>query len=267
MGAAVIVPTYDDARGLDLCLAGLARQRVMPDEIAIADDGSGGATREVVESWRGRLPCPLHHAWHEDKQNRKGEICNRAVLETSADELLFIDGDSIPHSDWVSDHLHASARGDVRCGRRVKLGPDLSEQVGTEMVADGRLESLIGPVFRSALRGDTKRFPLGVRLPYSIARIFHPRPRNLMGVNFSVSRAAFEAVNGYDEEWQQRRQDKDLDLRLGRAGLRYIPLLNRAIVYHLHHEERSPSAEEEARVLEEAASNRVRCRTGLVSDH
>jgi GT2 family glycosyltransferase len=87
-----------------------------------------------------------------------------------------------------------------------------------------------------------------------------------MGVNFSLSRSAFEAVNGYDEEWNQRRQDRDLDLRLSRAGLRYIPLLNRAIVYHLYHEERQPSQEVEDRVQEESASDRVRCRVGLTTD-
>lgn len=266
MGAAVIIPTYDDARGLDLCLAGLARQRVMPDEIAIADDGSGEETEAVVESWRTRLKCALFHVWHDDEGNRKGEICNKAVLKTQADELLFIDGDSIPHSRWVADHLHAAPFGAVRCGRRVKLGPELSKEVDAELVSRGGLEALFGPVLRSALRGDSKRFSLGVRLPYLIARVFHPRPRNLMGVNFGVSRRAFEEVNGYDEEWRYRRQDKDLDLRLARAGSRYIPLLNRAIVYHLYHDTREPSAAVQARVQEEVSSSRVRCSSGLVKE-
>ena len=266
MTAAVTVSTYNDPRGLNLCLTGLARQRVTPKEIVVADDGSTDATRALVESWRARLECPLIHVWHEDQGNRKGAIANKAVLKTNSDQLLFIDGDSIPHSNWVADHLDAAAHGDVRCGRRVKLGPMLSEKVTDEWVTRGRLESCIGPVVRSAIQGDTKRLLLGVRLPYPIARIFHPRPRKLMGVNFSLSRSAFEAVNGYDEEWNQRRQDRDLDLRLSRAGLRYIPLLNRAIVYHLYHEERKPSDEVEARVQEEDASDRVRCRVGLTTD-
>jgi glycosyltransferase involved in cell wall biosynthesis len=238
----------------------------MPGEIVVADDGSTDATRAMVESWRDRLDCPLVHVWHEDQGNRKGEIANKSVLKTDCDQLLFIDGDSIPHSRWIADHLSAAAHGEVRCGRRVKLGPTLSEKVVDEWVARGRLESLLGPVFRSALQGDTKRFLLGVRLPYPIARVFHPRPRKLMGVNFSLSRKAFETVNGYDVEWNRRRQDRDLDLRLTRAGLRYVPLLNRAVVYHLYHEERRPSEEVEARVREENTSDRVRCRVGLTSD-
>jgi GT2 family glycosyltransferase len=88
-----------------------------------------------------------------------------------------------------------------------------------------------------------------------------------MGVNFSLSRAAFKEVNGYDHEWEAPfREDRDLDLRLNRAGFRCIPLLNRAIVYHLYHGERSPVEEFERRVLEEVASERVRCQVGLDSN-
>lgn len=263
MGAAVIVTTYQDPRGLGLCLEGLARQTVMPQEIAIADDGSGPETRDLVAQWRGRLPCPVHHVWHPDEGNRKGEISNKAVIRTTAKELLFLDGDSIPHSRWVADHLQASLDGEVRCGRRVKLGPTFSPRVNAHMVAEGQLESLVGPVLHSALRGDTQRFLLGVRLPAGLARAIHRRPRKLMGVNFGVSRAAFEGINGYDMEWNFRRQDRDIDLRLGRGGFKFIPLLNRAVVYHLFHGETPFSEAVEARLEEEMQSSRVRCAVGL----
>jgi glycosyltransferase involved in cell wall biosynthesis len=263
--AAVIIPTYNDPRGLSLCLEGLARQKVMPDEIAIADDGSGEETRTLVEHWKTRLPCSLHHAWHPDEGNRKAEICNKAASLVTSEQLIFIDGDSIPHSRWVSDHLLATSRGDVRCGRRVKLGPDLTQRVDSEMVSMGRLESLMGPLPWSALRGDTRRFPLGQRLPSALARLLHRRPRKLMGVNFSVSRKAFATVNGYDTEWNHRRQDKDLGLRLSRAGFCFVPLLNRAVVYHLFHGETPTSDFVEARVEAEEASDRIRCKVGLDS--
>jgi glycosyltransferase involved in cell wall biosynthesis len=265
VSAAVIIPTYQDPKGLALCLEGLARQTVMPDEIAIADDGSGEETRTLVNHWQTRFPCSLHHAWHPDEGNRKAEICNKAVFVTTSEQLIFIDGDSIPHSSWVSDHLLAVRRGDVRCGRRVKLGPELTARVDAEMVSRGRLESLMGPVSWSALRGDTKRFLLGQRLPSALARALHRRPRKLMGVNFSVSREAFATVNGYDTEWNHRRQDKDLGLRLSRAGFCFVPLLNRAVVYHLFHGESPASDLVEARVAAEQVSDRIRCKVGLDS--
>jgi GT2 family glycosyltransferase len=145
----------------------------------------------------------------------------------------------------------------VLCGRRVKLGPRASARVDARVVASGGLEGLSF--------ADTQRALLGLRLPSLLARMLHPRPRKLMGVNFSLSRRAFEQVNGYDEEWPGRRGDRDLDLRLQRAGCRFVALVNRAIVYHLHHLERPNSEAIQQRVAEEERSTRVQCRQGLRS--
>lgn len=266
MRTSVIVPTYQAPRELDLCLAGLSRQTTPPDEIFVADDGSGDDTRAIASYWKERMSSPLVHVWHPDEGNRKARICNQAVRESTGDLLIFIDGDSIPHSRWISDHLQAAPRAPVCCGRRVKLGPRLSPAITRQAVLEGTLEKLGGPVTWSALRGDTRRYHFGLRLPSLLARALRPRPKNLMGVNFSVHRTAFFAVNGYDEQWNHRRQDKDLDLRLSRGGFAYTPLLYRGIVYHLHHPERLPSETAERRVEQESRSGRVRCEVGLSDD-
>lgn len=160
----------------------------------------------------------------------------------------------------------ADRRAPVCCGRRVKLGPRVSPAITRQAVLEGTLERLGGPVTWSALRGDTRRFHFGLRLPAFLARALRSRPKNLMGVNFSVQRSAFFAVNGYDEQWSHRRQDKDLDLRLSRGGFAYTPLLYQGIVYHLHHSERLPSEATERRVEQESRSGRVRCEVGLTDE-
>jgi GT2 family glycosyltransferase len=86
-----------------------------------------------------------------------------------------------------------------------------------------------------------------------------------MGVNFSLPRAAFVDVNGYDEGWVvYGHEDRDLELRLQRAGWPFMALLNRAVVYHLWHPERERT--ELARELLVAAerSTDVRPSRGLV---
>jgi hypothetical protein len=261
--ASAIVRTYNAPRELDLVLAGLARQSAMPTEVVVADDGSGAKVREVLKRWKNTFPTKLLLVSQEDMGFRKGLISNKAVARTSGDELLFIDGDAVPHRHWVADHLAAADRAEVRCGRRVKLGPKFSPRVDCEVVRSGALESLFGPVFRCAVKRDTHRYFLGVRLPSVLARALHPRPRKLMGVNFSVSRAAFERVNGFDNDWTHRRPDKDLDLRLRRSGANYTALLNRAVVYHIFHLERSCSATTEQRVIEEEQSTRIQAENGL----
>jgi len=260
MNCSVVVTTYNDPSRLALVLEGLARQSVPPLEILVADDGSRPETGELVRSWKTRMPVPLVHVWHEDRGYRKTRICNLATLESSGERLVFLDGDSVPHSRWVEDHALAHARADVLCGRRVKLGPMLTSRLDAAMVRGGRLECLLGPVLASALRGDTERWSLGLRIPAPLARILHPRPRRLMGVNFSISRRAFELVNGYDNEWSERREDRELELRLLRAGVSFASLLNRAIVYHLHHRVTVESDE----LLDGCRSaTHVRCASGL----
>ena len=260
---AVIVSTYEAPAYLALVLEGLARQSLPPNEIFIADDGSGPETRELVEAWEGRMSSPLRHVWHPDQGFRKMRICNLAVHESTAERLIFLDGDSIPHRDWVADHARAHHRAPVLCGRRVKLGPGLTARVDASMVASGRLERLFGPLLSSALHGDTKRWGLGIRLPSLVVRVLHPRSRKLMGVNFSVSRSAFFHVNGYANDAPVRREDRELELRLRRSGFQLAPLLNRAIVYHLHHAMKAASPEEENRLRRLEAEVSLQSADGL----
>jgi glycosyltransferase involved in cell wall biosynthesis len=263
MEAAVIVSTYEAPHALELVLAGLARQSLTPGQVVVADDGSGPDTAAVIARWSARLSCPLLHVWQPDEGFRKMRICNEAVRQTRAERVIFLDGDAVPHRHFVADHLADHRRADVLCGRRVRLGPQLSARVDTDMVLDGVLERWFGPTLLSALRGETRRFTLGLRLPRLLARIFHPRPRKLMGVNFSITRRVFEAVNGYAHDAPARREDRELELRLLLHGTRFAALLNRAVVYHLHHPENAPAPDAEPRLCRVAAQGRSRCADGL----
>lgn len=266
MHASVIVTTYNEPERLALVLEALRRQSSAPHEILVADDGSGAETTRVVETYRPQAGTRFERVWHADQGFRKWAVSNEAVRRSSGDWLLFLDGDSIPHRRWVEDHIAWSGRGDVLCGRRVKLGPKFTQRVDRAMVERGELERVFGPVLWGGLFGDNERTALGVRLPSWVASLVHPRPRKLMGVNFSVSRRAFKAVNGYDDEWPGRRGDRDLDLRLQRGGFRFVALVNRAIVYHLHHVERPNSEAIQHRVQEEERSTRVRSAVGLARE-
>lgn len=264
----VIVSTYNAPRELDLTLCGISRQTCLPNEVLIADDGSTRETHELVASWIEKLGCELRHVWQCDRGYRKARIVNEAVRRAHGDHLVFLDGDSVPHSSWMADHVQAADDRRVLCGRRVKLGPDISHVIDRALILGGGLESMVGQVFKSVLKGETRRYMLGIRLPAWLARTFHPRPRKLMGVNFSLPREAFERVNGYDEEWiDYEREDRDLELRLLRSDIPFYPLLNRAVVYHLYHPMRPVSKETEAKVRAEENSHRTRCEKGLFQEN
>ncbi len=267
MSSSVIICTYRAPRELDFALCGLSIQTQPPDEILIADDGSGSETRQLIERWRDQMDCPLIHCWQADRGYRKARIVNEAVRQSTGDQLVFLDGDSFPHRHWVADHMQARTLDRVLCGRRVKLGPQLSRGMNRRQVLAGEFQGIGTRLLLSALRGDTKRLGLGLRVPQGIARILHPRPRHLMGVNYSLPRGLFFKVNGYDQAWAfYGREDLDLELRLRRAGVTFYPLLNRAIVYHVDHPERERSNEALALMAEQREAQNVRCAEGLELD-
>lgn len=250
LNASVIVTTYNKPNELDLVLCGLNLQKVQPSEILIADDGSSTETKALVDSWSNKCETPIKHIWHEDNGNRKLKICNRAAKESQGNYLIFLDGDSIPHRLWVNDHLKSAKNNTVLCGRRVRLGPEITKNIDSDYVRAQKLEKLIGPVFSSALKKDTKRYTHGIRMPKNLARILHPTERRLMGVNFSLHKVLFERIGGYSDHLgkhviakERRREDAQLEIQLLKAGAKRYPLINQAIVYHLYHHERAPNKE------------------------
>lgn len=262
--ASVLISTYQQPRELELALEALSRQTRLPLEVIIGDDGSGSITRDLIQRYKGVLPFPLLHAWQKDVGYRKARIMNEAARMAQGDHLIILDGDSFPHESWVSDHLASATGRHVLCGRRVKLGPKLSPTVTVEHVSQGQFDSpFSGALLKSALDGDTTRLGLGVRFPRPLARVMHPRPRKLMGVNFSLPKSAFVAVNGFNEEWNvYGHEDRDLELRLIRAGYPRKPLLNRAVVFHLHHIERERSDETRRLIRVAEESDAVWCSHG-----
>ncbi len=264
----VLISTYNQPRELELGLASLCRQTVHPGEVLIGDDGSGDETGAVIDRWAARAPFPVHRVWQSDRGYRKARIMNEAARRAQGSHFIFLDGDSFPHRAWVEDHVAAADGRRVLCGRRVKLGPALSSEVDFAQIEAGDFDSAFSSrLLRSRMSGDTKRWSLGVRLPRPIASTLHPRPRKLMGVNFSLPREAFVSVNGYDEAWTiYGHEDRDLELRLLRAGFPQKALLNRAVVFHMHHEERERSDETLRRIAAAEACDAVRCQVGFDSD-
>ena len=64
------------------------------------------------------MPVQILHHWHEDKGFRKAKILNQAVNSCQADYVVFLDGDCLPHKDFVRDHMAMAEKGYFVRGRR-----------------------------------------------------------------------------------------------------------------------------------------------------
>ena len=138
--ASVIISFYNRIDYLKLVLTGLERQTFRDFEIIIADDGSSEKIVEELEKISIKISYPLIHVWHEDKGFRKNKILNRAITSSNTDYLIFIDGDCIPHKEFVKEHLIYSNIGKCLTGRRVNLSEKITGYLSVEKIRNGYLE-------------------------------------------------------------------------------------------------------------------------------
>jgi glycosyltransferase involved in cell wall biosynthesis len=132
---AVVVTTYNRPDALEAVLAGYQAQRDTGFELVIADDGSTAATRELVEAFKTRAGFPVKHVWHEDNGFRAAAIRNRALAATSADYVIFSDGDCVPAPYFVAQHRRLAEPGWFVAGNRALLSAAFTERVLREKIA------------------------------------------------------------------------------------------------------------------------------------
>ncbi|HUQ46289.1 MAG TPA: glycosyltransferase family 2 protein [Gemmatimonadaceae bacterium] len=237
MRSSLVLTTYDWPDALDLVLASIAHQTVLPGEVLVADDGSGEATAEVVRAWAPRFAdrrLSLHHVWHEDEGFRAAAIRNRALARARGDYVLLIDGDCVLHPDFVSSHLAFARPGQFVQGTRVLL----SQARAARALAGGETR------FSALEAGIGNRLNA---LPLGWLSAFVPTPGDpLAGVrscNMGFWLADARRVNGFNEQFVGwGREDSEFVARLGNAGLRRRKLKFGGIMYHLWHPERPRDA-------------------------
>lgn len=254
----LVITTYDWPAALAVVLEGVRRQLVPPDEVVVADDGSGRATRRVVERARARSTVPIRHAWGPDEGFRLNTSRNRGLAAATGDYVVLLDGDVVPHRALVADHRAAMRPGRYVQGGRVLLGPALTRRALREGVVRAPwwhrdLRNRVN-LLRSSLLARAYRGPAGAL----------DRTR---GAHLAFWRADALAVNGFDEAFRSYgRDDNDFVARLLHAGIARRNLKFAAVAWHLHHEGGGPiAAENEARIARTLAERRTWAELGVAS--
>lgn len=112
----VVIPVFNGATHLPGQLGALSRQRCdLLWEVILADNGSTDGTRDVAESWRGRLGVPLVVV---DAGGRPGPAYarNRGVERTGGEVLAFCDCDDEVSPNWVAEAARAMEANEVAAG-------------------------------------------------------------------------------------------------------------------------------------------------------
>ena len=261
----VIVTTYNREDALDAVLRSLARQTEQEFEVIVADDGSAAATAALIEVWKGKLGRRLDHVWHEDRGFRAAEIRNRAILASHGTYCIFLDGDCIARPDFVATHRGLAETGCFVTGNRILLSREL-----TVNALRGNLTPETWTFARwlaERRRGGINRLSALLHLPLGPLRRLRQREwRGARSCNLAIWRADLDRVDGFDADYSGwGKEDSDIIVRLLHAGVRRKDGVFATGVLHLWHAEaeRGRLAENERKLSDSLAGDRIRARRGL----
>lgn len=228
--ASVVIAFYKRLDFLEKIFLGLLVQTSGNFEVIVAEDDNSPETIIFLEKHKQSLPFPILHVSQEDRGFRKNMILNKAISVASSENILFLDGDSVPHREFVKTYLQNLRDGTACFGRRVMLG----EKITASFLSD-RMKP--APSFLSLLFSDSTRVEEGIYLPWYKKQA--SGYRGIWGCNWGARKNDIVAVNGFDEDYIKATvgEDVDIEWRMRQNGVKFRSLKHRALVYHLYHKE------------------------------
>src|SRR5690242_4580455 len=260
MRISLVVVTYNWPSALELALRAVATQSRLPDEVIIADDGSGDETRASIARIAREYPCRIAHVWQEDRGFRAARARNLGIAATRGEYVVMIDGDMLPHRDFIADHSAFARDGCSLQGG----GLNASAAESARLLAGGAAR------FSPLMPG---RFPphRAIRWPW-LARIKAESSSGgrIFSCNMSAWRDDLLRVNGFDERFEgYGGEDQELAKRMRHAGITRRQLKFAGLAIHLFHSTRAPddpndmSLPANRMIAETLRTRAVRCDLGI----
>jgi glycosyltransferase involved in cell wall biosynthesis len=227
---AVIMTTYQMPGHLRRALESIACQRTRRRiEVVVADDGSTDETPQVVNQFAASVRFPVRFVTHPHAGFHPARCRNEGVRQTTAPHLLFCDGDCLLPPGHIEAHMERYRPGTATCGFCVRLDEASSTGVTVETVRRGEFTKLAAEDELAKLTAMHRKF-------WWYNLVGHRSKPALKSTDFSISRADYERINGFDEQFRGWGcEDDDLGRRLKAAGVRLVSVLDATRLYHLWH--------------------------------
>jgi glycosyltransferase involved in cell wall biosynthesis len=240
----IILSVYNQFDRLEKVFAGLEHQKFTDFEIIVSDDGSSDEFLTKLNNYAQASPLTIKHVWHEDKGFRKTTILNKSVQAATADYLLFLDGDCVPHPRFLEEHIRNREPNTIVTGRRVFLSPKLTDWLTLEKIREGihgssgfMLKILADSVWGETIQAEKSLYKRN--LPFGF--LLKEKYKGILGCNFSLYKQELLEINGFDERYRAPAigEDTDLQYRFAMLNKKFKPITYYALQYHLYHKQQA----------------------------
>jgi len=201
----IVIVTWNGRPYLEACLPAATTQSAITTEVIVVDNGSTDGTRDLL---RDQFPMVRTLALPENRGFAAGS--NAGAREARGEFIAFLNNDAIPDRAWLR-----ALRDGIDVPSRFLLATSRIVYVHDASVVDSAGDGL----FRA---GGAFKHHHGA--PAHAAGI----PREVFGVSGAaclVSKAVFEELDGFDEDFFASHEDVDLSYRARLRGYRcrYVP--------------------------------------------
>lgn len=231
----IIISTYNQPNWLQKVLWSLQYQTVTNFEVIIADDGSTEDTKSLITKFSKSVDFTIKHVWQADEGFQKTKILNKALLQCTANYVIFTDGDCILRADFIATHLNYKEQGYFLSGGYFKLPMSISKAITKQDIEAQNCFNIkwlkvrgLGYSFKNnklTAKGNLAKF----------LNFITPTKATWDGNNASGFKADLLAVNGFDERMQYGGEDRELGERLFNYGIKAKQIRYSAICVHLDH--------------------------------
>jgi glycosyltransferase involved in cell wall biosynthesis len=257
MSVSLIITTYNWEDALEEVLLSAFLQKVSPDEIIIADDGSKDTTGNLIDKLKEQSEVPVIHSWQEDLGFRAAMSRNKAIAKASSEYIITIDGDMMLHPLFIKDHLKHSQKNQFTIGSRVLLSENKTNNIFQQK--NKKLS-----FFSRGIKNRKNTIHSNI-----LSKVFSIKTTSLKGIrtcNMGFFKEDAISVNGFNEDFTGwGREDSEFAVRLFNHGLIRKNIKFNAIGYHLFHKENTrKNLEKNDEILAKTISEKLnRCPNGI----
>jgi len=229
LGITLVIIACHWKEGLAAALKSAFAQSELPQEILVAETGSGEDTRTLVEEMAKISPVPLQHSGPTHTGSCQAEVRNKAIHTASGEYVVMVGGDMVLHPDFLKHHRRMARKQQFIQGRSVLLNIEDSQRL------------------LKATRQKNTPFPTNIRHGFNkliprVLDIFFSNPGEKLEAGRDVIMAFWRAdalrVNGFNESPEsQGREESAFATRLQNSGTQQKNLRFGSFAYHLHHHE------------------------------